>query len=109
METPPVNILYLVFVLLASMASFRLIFHIFSEHRKWLLPVLLLPVIVIAFCFMHWNSSRAYVFFFLLTLFTSILITALSGHAFDLTLLSEVLKVGLWPLVAAQALLTAYL
>jgi len=105
METPPVNILYLVFILLASIASFRLIFHILTEHRKWMWAIVIFPVTIIAFCFVHWRSSRAYVFFFLLTVFSSILVTSLSGRGFDTNLLFYVLRLGLWPLALANELL----
>jgi hypothetical protein len=101
------NLVYLLFTILSSIACFRLIFHVFSEHRKWLAPILILPVIVIAFCFVHWRTSRAYVFFFLLTLFTSALAASLSGYDLDERTLMQALNIGLWPLALIKWLISS--
>lgn len=106
MDTPPTKLVFLVFILLASIACFRLIYHIFIEHKKWIWAVVLFPVTVIAFCFMYWRDSRAYVFFFLLTLFASTLVASLLGQPFDSELLINVLRVGLWPITAISYLVS---
>jgi hypothetical protein len=109
MESPSTKLISLVFILFTSIASFRLIYHILIEYKKWIWPIIFFPVTIIAFCFVHWRSSRAYVFFFLLTLFASILVTSLLGQQFDTELLFHVLRVGLWPLVLLNYLASVFL
>lgn len=95
-------------VLLFVLTAFMLVFWIFEtmwrNDRRWIIPTIILPPVILAFIYNYWEETRGKCFFVGLFIVTLLLLGAVTGFSFVYRVGMILGHVALWPFYVGEYL-----
>jgi|GEM_PF-6858269 len=98
MQQHPVEIFYLLFIIMLSVCVFSILEKAWRLNYKWIIPIVFFPPLIMIFSIKYFSYVRSYWFFIVLTFFISILVSTLTGHNFTDKLLYDLGALCSWQL-----------
>lgn len=97
MANHPIEKIYVIFVMFAFMMIFSIYEIMWRNDRKWMIPTLIFPAIIIPYVFKNFEETKGSCFFFCLMLLVCTMISGLTGYSFTMQLFHVLLIFAFWP------------